>query len=167
MSKVSNQQNSKFLDDEMLDEYDFSQGIRGKYAQRLCRSALVTLPGIQFFKDTKGQKTSVLVDLKQHAMLWRTLLAKHQLNDFQFLTNTQNEQIAVLLDFRKDLEVWEEIYDAIVATLPGYESSLIEGNPVSSSAFNSQEEMIVFFDSMHEKNLSEESINNPPELISV
>jgi hypothetical protein len=49
--------------DQMLAEYDFSQGGRGKYYSR---NLGPQLPGVQFLKNDQGQKTAVLLNLQVH-----------------------------------------------------------------------------------------------------
>ena len=51
---------------EMLDEYDFSVGDRGKYYQAYQNNNLTPLPGIQFLRDYHQRRTGVLLDLQIH-----------------------------------------------------------------------------------------------------
>ena len=120
MNKVSNWQHESESDTavEMLEEYDFSQGVRGKYVKQYRHNNLPTLPGIQFFTDERGRKTAVLVDLKQHQSLWKEIADKNRFDsNFQFLTDNLGEKIAVLLDFNQHLEVWQYMYDRLIAEL--------------------------------------------------
>jgi len=52
---------------EMSDEYDFSHGVRGKYAQR---GGASMIPGVQFLVDEAGVKTAVVIDLRENGVLW-------------------------------------------------------------------------------------------------
>ncbi|MCL1473084.1 hypothetical protein [Argonema antarcticum] len=117
MNKVTNFQPDAEKDDsEMLDEYDFSQGVRGKYVQRYPKNNLPALPGIQFFTDSQHRKTAVLIDLKKHWELWADLLEKYELPpSLQFLNGEDGKKTAVLLDFKNNLEIWEYIYDRLIA----------------------------------------------------
>lgn len=61
-------------DSEMLDEYDFSGGVRGKYYQLYHSNNLLGLQGIQFLTDQQNKRTGVLIDLQYHQRLWETLI---------------------------------------------------------------------------------------------
>ena len=52
---------------EMRDEYDFSHGVRGKYAGR---AGGAMIPGVQFLVDEAGVKTAVVIDLRENSELW-------------------------------------------------------------------------------------------------
>lgn len=53
----------------LLDEYDFSQGVRGKYHQAYQNNNLPPLPDIQFLTDQQNQITGVFIDLQPHQTL--------------------------------------------------------------------------------------------------
>lgn len=166
MSKVSNQQNSEFLDDEMLDEYDFSQGVRGKYFQAYQQSKQTTLPGIHFLIDSKGRKRAVIVDLREHRTVWEDCAEKLSTsNSPQFFVDAQDEKIAMLLDFEQHLELWQKMYDAIISEMPGYETGLKSKDQTSSSL--KLEGLINSFKSPQQSNYLEEKITIPSETISV
>ncbi|MFB2973888.1 BrnT family toxin [Aerosakkonema sp. BLCC-F183] len=113
---LTNSQPDAEKDDlEMLDEYDFSQGVRGKYFQRYRKNNLPALADIQFLTDSQGRKTGVIIDLKEHWELWVDILEKcNHSSDFQYLTNERGKKIAVFLDFKNNLEIWQEIYDCLI-----------------------------------------------------
>ncbi len=68
-------ENIKFeQDSEMLDEYDFSQGVRGKYYQQYQNRNLKPLRGVQFIIDTQGRKTGVILDWNEHQKFWHDCL---------------------------------------------------------------------------------------------
>ena len=52
---------------EMRDKYDFSHGVRGKYAGR---AGGAMIPGVQFLVDEAGVKTAVVIDLRENSELW-------------------------------------------------------------------------------------------------
>lgn len=52
---------------EMRKEYDFSRGIRGKYAGGAGRTMI---PGVQFVVDASGVMTAVVIDLRENSELW-------------------------------------------------------------------------------------------------
>ena len=52
---------------EMQSEYDFSGGVRGKYAGPGGGSMI---PGVRFLVDEAGQKTAVMIDLRTNGELW-------------------------------------------------------------------------------------------------
>jgi hypothetical protein len=114
MSKISNAQSAPDQEDEMLPEYDFSSGIRGKHRTRKIAS---DLPGVQFLTNSKGQKTAVLLNLNIHDALWQDISATDP-SEFQFLVNDQTR--SVFLDFKQHLTLWQTIYDRIIATLPDF-----------------------------------------------
>lgn len=67
--------------------------------------------GIQFLTDAKGNKTSAIIDLKEHSQFWTDVLAEcGEPNEFQFLINEQGQKVAVILDFSKHGELWEDLY---------------------------------------------------------
>ena len=113
MSKVSNPEVVSDQDDEMLVEYDFSNGVRGKHHDR----ALVPpLPGIQFLKDSSGQKTALLLDIQLHHDLWREIVSSSaDPSEFQYLTVAQTHTQSVFLDFKIHLELWQMLYDRIAS----------------------------------------------------
>jgi hypothetical protein len=51
----------------MREEYDFSHGVRGKYAPR---GGGAMIPGVRFLVDEAGEKTAVVIDLRENAELW-------------------------------------------------------------------------------------------------
>jgi hypothetical protein len=100
MTKVSNTNDES----EMLDEYDFSKGVRGKYFHSIT--------------NNQGRKTAVLIYLNKYPKIWTDVLEKYgHLSSFQFLCNKQGEKNAVLLDFKEHQEIWEYMYDRMVADL--------------------------------------------------
>ena len=114
MNKVSNTND----DAQILDEYDFSKGVRGKYFHRHPKNYQTTLQGIQFFTNEQGRKTAVLINLKQHMKLWADVLEKYgNKATFQFFRNEQGEKTAVLLDFKEHLDIWEYTYERLIAEL--------------------------------------------------
>lgn len=116
--ELSNQNYSEITDDsEMLDEYDFSQGVRGKYFQKYQNNNLATLTSIQFLIDSKGRKTGVLLDIQKHHHLWLNALEENQnySNTFQFLIDEHGQKASVMLDFKEHFKIWESIYDNLIA----------------------------------------------------
>ncbi len=113
MSNTANPQVISEQDDEMLAEYDFSKGVRGKHRDR---NLAPQLPGIQFLKNARGQKTAVLVDLAVHQSLWQQAIERHpDQSDFQYLTDAESHTQSVFLDFKTHLELWQMLYDRITA----------------------------------------------------
>jgi hypothetical protein len=53
---------------ETKRDYDFSRGVRGKYARRFAGGAMI--PGVQFLVDEDGEKTAVVIDLRKNSELW-------------------------------------------------------------------------------------------------
>jgi hypothetical protein len=103
----------KAQNNEMLAEYDFSKGVRGKHRDR---HLAPQLPGIQFLKNARGQKTAVLVDLTVHQALWQQAIECHPYQaDFQYLTDAESHTQSVFLDFKTNLPLWQAIYDRIIA----------------------------------------------------
>jgi hypothetical protein len=97
----------------MLPDYDFSHGVQGKHRDRNLTSPL---PGVQFLKNSRGQKTAVLLDLSIHQDLWQQVSNENSgQGEFQYLTNAQNHTQSVFLDFKTNLTVWQTIYDRIIA----------------------------------------------------
>jgi hypothetical protein len=112
MSNTANPQAISEQDDEMLAEYDFSNGVRGKHRDR---QLAPQLPGIQFLKNARGQKTAVLIDLALHQAIWQQAIANHpDQSDFQYLTDVESHTQSVFLDFKTNLPLWEIIYDRII-----------------------------------------------------
>jgi hypothetical protein len=112
MSNTANPQAISEQDDEMLAEYDFSNGVRGKHRDR---QLAPQLPGIQFLKNARGQKTAVLIDLALHQAIWQQAIANHpDQSDFQYLTDAESHTQSVFLDFKTNLPLWEIIYDRII-----------------------------------------------------
>ena len=105
-------------DTEMLDEYDFSQGVRGKYHQVYQNNNLPKLQGIQFLTDQKNKRTGVFIDLLYHQQLWETVINQYpHLGNIHFLTDSQGQKIAVILNFQEHLTLWQDIYDHLIADL--------------------------------------------------
>ncbi|MEM9220145.1 MAG: hypothetical protein AAGD25_38180 [Cyanobacteria bacterium P01_F01_bin.150] len=101
--------------DSMRDEYDFSKGVRNKYAQRYQKRQQDSLPGVQFVTNAAGKKIGALLDLHIHQSLWLSQVKDESINDFSFLTNGQGEQLSVFIEFGTHLELWQQIYDALLA----------------------------------------------------
>jgi hypothetical protein len=95
----------------MLAEYDFTQGVRGKYRDR---NLAPQLPGVQFLRNSRGQKTAVLLNLEIYQNLWHQIVGNIDQSEFQYLTDTQNHTQSVFLDFKTNLALWQEIYDKII-----------------------------------------------------
>ena len=72
------------LDDPMLDEYDFSQGVKNKYAHRYQQNQQNSLPGVRFVTDAIGKKTGALLDLRVHQSLWCSQIKDEAVSDFNF-----------------------------------------------------------------------------------
>jgi hypothetical protein len=127
MSKVSDSQsNAEILDEEMLEEYDFSQGVRGKFGKFDRTKQRVMPSGIQFVTDIQGRKTAVFVNLQEWARLWRKVVEQYpDLENLHFLVSDRGEKIAVLLEFDRHLAIWQQLYDEMISQMPGYESSVI------------------------------------------
>jgi hypothetical protein len=110
---ATNPQSIPDQDDEMFAEYDFSKGVRGKHRDR---NLAPQLPGIQFLKNARGQKTAVLLDLAVHQELWQqTIEGQPDQSDFQYLTDAESHTQSVFLDFKTNLLLWQAIYDRIIA----------------------------------------------------
>jgi hypothetical protein len=71
----------------MLDEYDFSFTVRGKYFHRHPKNYQTRLQGIQFFTNDEGRKTGALIDFKEHIKIWTQILEK-----YENLTSTQRRK---------------------------------------------------------------------------
>jgi hypothetical protein len=111
ISSTSNPQAIPDQDDEMLAEYDFSKGVRGKHRDR---NLAPKLPGVQFLKNTR--KTAVLLDLGVHEKLWQQVIDNgFDSSEFQYLMDAENHTRSVFLDFKTHLEIWQVIYDRIIA----------------------------------------------------
>lgn len=103
---------------EMLDEYDFSQGVRGKYYQKYQNNNLPTFKGVQFLTDNNNRRTGVFIDLKFHLNLINDLLKSYNnLPNLQFLTDNKGEKIALILNFKDHLQLWQNIYDNLIGDL--------------------------------------------------
>jgi hypothetical protein len=112
MSNTANPQVISAQDDEMLAEYDFSKGVRGKHCDR---QLAPHLPGIQFLKNARGQKTAVLIDLVLHQVVWQEAIKNYpDQSGFQYLTHAESHTQSVFLDFKTNLPLWEMIYDRII-----------------------------------------------------
>ena len=100
---------------EMLDEYDFSIGDRGKYYQAYQNNNLSSLAGVQFLRDCHQRKTGVLLDLQEHQKLWNEVIGENSiLEQLQFLTDHQGHYLAVILNFKEHLSLWQSIYDRLI-----------------------------------------------------
>ncbi len=104
-------------DFEMLDEYDFSKGVRGKHYQRYKKSNVPTLTGIQFVVDSRGKKTGVLIDLHEYQTLIDEYLTEELSETVYYLVDKQGSQKAILLNFKNHLSLWENIYDQMIETI--------------------------------------------------
>lgn len=98
-------------DSEMLDEYNFSGGVKGKYYRAYQKNNLKPLQGVQFVVNKQGIKTGVLIDLNEHQNLLNDVLAQFNFANVQYVINHQGHQIAILLNFKEDLPLWQKIYD--------------------------------------------------------
>lgn len=98
-------------DSEMLDEYDFSTGVRGKYYQAYQNNNLKPLRGVQFVVNKQGLKTGVLIHLSEHQNLLDNVLAHNYTDNLQYVINQQGNKIAILLNFKEHLPLWQQIYD--------------------------------------------------------
>jgi hypothetical protein len=113
MNNPSNSQAMPDQDDEMLAEYDFSQGVRGKYYDR---DLAPKLPGVQFLKNARGQKTAVLLNLQMHRDLWQQVAGSDPSQmEFQYLTDAETHIQSVFLDFKTHLSLWQTLYDRLIA----------------------------------------------------
>ncbi|GAA6621392.1 hypothetical protein [Scytonema sp. NUACC26] len=102
----------------------------------------VQLSGVQYLRNFLGQKTSVLIDLKEHGELWADVEEDIDIPvTVQFLVDEQGCKCKVLLDFEQHGEIWEDIYYSLIAnqranepTLPFSEvkKSLIEKGKLSA-----------------------------------
>ena len=110
------QTNSNALEEtEMLGEYDFSIGERGKYYQAYQNNNLSSLPGVQFLRDHHQRRTGVLLDLQQHQSLWNEIIKDNSaLDQLQFLMDHQGHYLAVILNFKEHLSLWQTIYDRLI-----------------------------------------------------
>jgi hypothetical protein len=107
-------------DSEMLDEYDFSRGIRGKYFSRYPNNNLPSLRGVRYLTDGQGRKTAALLDWQEHRQLWeQTLETINNPPEFSFLINPDGSKAAIFIDFKNHLEIWHIIYDQLVLELEG------------------------------------------------
>ena len=74
--------------------------------------------GVQFLMNFLGQKTGVLIDLKQHGELWAAMEEETDIPlTVEFLVDQQGYKTAVLLDFEEHGEIWEDIYYNLIALL--------------------------------------------------
>jgi len=110
------QTNSNALEEaEMLDEYDFSIGERGKYYQAYQNNNLSSLSGVQFLRDYHQRRTGVLLDLQKHQKLWEEVIKDNAvLDQLQFLMDHQGHYLAVILNFKDHLPLWQTIYDRLI-----------------------------------------------------
>jgi hypothetical protein len=107
-------------DSEMLDEYEFGQGIRGKYFSRYPNNNLPSLRGVRYLTDGQGRKTAALLDWQEHQKLWeQTLEIIPSSSEVSFLIDSDGSKAAVFIDFKKHLEIWQIIYDRLVLELGG------------------------------------------------
>lgn len=100
-------------DSEMLDEYDFSAGVRGKYYPAYQNNNLKPLQGVQFVVNKQGRKTGVLIYLSEHQNLLDNVLAHNYTDPLLYVINQQGNKIAILLNFKEHLPLWQQIYDAL------------------------------------------------------
>ena len=100
----------------MLDEYDFSQGVRNKYARQYQQTQHNLLPGVQFVTNSIGQKVGVLLDIQRHQHLWELHANQCSVDDIAFLMNSQGVRQAAFIEFESHLQLWQQIYDALSAT---------------------------------------------------
>lgn len=97
--------------------------------------------GVQFLMNFLGQKTAVLIDLKQHSELWAAVEEETDIPlSVQFLVDKQGYKTAVLLHFEEHDEIWEDIYYNLITnirvdepkvTLAEVKKSLIEQGKLS------------------------------------
>jgi len=74
--------------------------------------------GVQFLMNFIGQKTAVLIDLKQHGELWAAVEKETDIPlSVQFLVDKQGYKTAVLLDFEEHDEIWEDIYYNLITNI--------------------------------------------------
>jgi hypothetical protein len=74
--------------------------------------------GVQFLMNFLGQKTGVLIDLKQHSELWVAIEEETDIPlTVQFIVDQQGYKTAVLLDFDEHGEIWEDIYFNLISSL--------------------------------------------------
>lgn len=102
---------------EMLDEYDFSKGVRGKYYQQYQKSNVPALTRIQFVVDSQGRKTGVLMDLHEYQTIIDEYLTEELSETVYYLVDKQGNQKAIFLNFKEHLSPWEQIYDQIIDKL--------------------------------------------------
>lgn len=99
-------------DSEMLDEYDFSAGVRGKYYHVYQKNNLKPLQGVQFVVNKYDIKTGVLIDLSEHQNLLDDVLAQFNFTDeLQYVIDHKGDRVAILLNFKEYLPLWQKIYD--------------------------------------------------------
>lgn len=101
-------------DFEMLDEYDFSKGVRGKYYYQYQMSNVSALIGIQFVVDSQGKKTGVLIDLNEYQTIIDKYLTEELSETVYYLVDKQGSQKAIFLNFEDHLSLWEQIYDQMI-----------------------------------------------------
>lgn len=99
-------------DSEMLNEYNFSGGVKGKYYHAYQKNNLKPLQGVQFVVNKQGIKTGFLIDLSEPQNLLGNVLAQFNYTyNLQYVINHQGNQIAILLNFKEHLPLWQKIYD--------------------------------------------------------
>lgn len=80
-------------------------------------SEIQQFSGVQFLVNFLGQKTAVLIDLKQHGKLWDAVEEEIDIPlTFQFVVDENGHKTAVLLDFEQHGEIWEDIYYNLIAS---------------------------------------------------
>ncbi|MCW5317608.1 hypothetical protein GTQ43_28530 [Nostoc sp. KVJ3] len=73
--------------------------------------------GVQFLMNFLGQKTAVLIDLKQYGELWAAMEEENDIPlTVQFLVDEQGDKTSVLLDFEEHSEIWEDIYYNLISS---------------------------------------------------
>lgn len=83
------------------------------------------LLGVQYLRNFLGQKTAVLIDLKEHGELWANVEEEIDIPvTVQFLIDEQGCKLMVLLNFEQHGEIWEDIYYSLIAYQRAHEPTL-------------------------------------------
>jgi hypothetical protein len=78
----------------------------------------IQFSGVQYLRNFLGQKTAVLLNLKEHGELWAAVEEEIDTPlSLQFLVDEKGCKTAVLLDFEQHGEIWEDIYYNLIANL--------------------------------------------------